>query len=63
MPYQDANNAARINAGVDICQAIGRHEGIQAPIFIDNAEAVNNILPTEAQQVHLLVTNGDLEIV
>lgn len=63
VPYQDANNAARINAGVDICQAIGRHEGIQAPIFIDNAEAVNNILPTEAQQVHLLVTSGVLEIV
>ena len=62
VPYSDANNAARINAGVDICRAIGVHQGVQAPIFIDNAEAVNKILPTEAQQIHLVVTAGDLEI-
>lgn len=62
VPYSDANNAARINAGVDICRAIGTHQGVQAPIFIDNAEAVNKILPTEAQQIHLVVTDGDLEI-
>lgn len=62
VPYSDANNAAKINAGVDICRAIGTHQGIQAPIFIDNAEAVNEILPTEAQQIHLIVTDGDLTI-
>lgn len=62
VPYSDANDAAKINAGVDICRAIGMHQGVQAPIFIDNAESVNDILPTEAQQIHLVVTAGDLEI-
>lgn len=62
VPYADANNAAKVNAGVDICRAIGESKGVEAPIFIDNAESVNEILPTEAQQIHLVVTTGDLTI-
>lgn len=62
VPYADANNAAKVNAGVDICRAIGEAKGVEAPIFIDNAESVNTILPTEAQQIHLVVTTGDLTI-
>lgn len=63
VPHSDANTAAQINAGVDICRAIGAHQGVQAPIFIDNAEAANHIIRTEAQQIHLVVTTGEFEIV
>lgn len=57
IPYPDVNNAGRINAGLDIISAICRIKGVTAPIFIDNAEAVNNILETESQQIQLRVSD------
>lgn len=41
VPYSDLNNAMKINAGLDIINAICKSEGVTAPIFIDNAESVN----------------------
>lgn len=58
IPYSSANNASRINAGVDIASTIAVEQRVTAPIFIDNAEAVNEILDTGSQQIHLVVTNG-----
>lgn len=62
VPYSDANNAARINAGLDIVQTISRHLGISAPIFVDNTEAVNNLTKTTSQQIELKVTTEPLQI-
>lgn len=56
VPYSDLNNAARINAGLDIINTLINHFEVSAPIFIDNAESVNNILDTKAQQIALVVT-------
>lgn len=56
VPYSDLNNAARINAGLDIINTLINHFEVSAPIFIDNAESVNNILATNAQQIALVVT-------
>lgn len=56
VPYSDLNNAARINAGLDIINTLIDHFEVSAPIFIDNAESVNNILDTKAQQIALVVT-------
>lgn len=56
VPYQDANNAAKINAGIDIINAFSKYLDIYAPIFTDNAEAVNNLLETESQMIKLYVT-------
>lgn len=58
VPYSSANNASRINAGIDIASTIAVEQKVIAPIFIDNAEAVNEILDTGSQQIHLVVTNG-----
>jgi DNA repair exonuclease SbcCD ATPase subunit len=58
VPYDDGlNNAKCINAGIDIINAICAHIGVRAPIFIDNAESVNEIIPTESQLVRLVVSN------
>lgn len=54
-PYPDVNNAGKINAGIDIINAIIRSKGVCAPIFIDNRESVNAIIPTEAQVINLVV--------
>ena len=56
VPYPDVNNAGKINAGLDIINAICRSKGITAPIFIDNRESVNNLLPTCSQVINLSVS-------
>jgi exonuclease SbcC len=57
VPYADANRAAQINAGIDIINTITRHYGITAPVFVDNAEAVNELIPCDSQVIRLLVSN------
>lgn len=56
IPYPDVNAAGKLNAGLDIINAICRTKGISAPIFIDNAESVNEIIPTISQVVNLRVS-------
>lgn len=56
IPYPDVNAAGKLNAGLDIINAICRTKGITAPIFIDNAESVNEIIPTISQVVNLRVS-------
>lgn len=56
VPYSDVNNAARINAGLDIINTLSKHYGIYAPIFVDNAESVNTLIETESQVVRLVVS-------
>lgn len=57
VPYSSMNNAARINAGLDIINTFGRHYGVRLPIFVDNAESVCRLFDTEAQQIRLYVNN------
>lgn len=57
-PYPDVNLANRVNAGLDIINAICRYKGISAPIFIDNRESVSNIIPTVSQVINLRVSNN-----
>ena len=63
VPYSDLNNAMKINAGLDIINAICKSEGVTAPIFIDNAESINSLMPTESQMIRLVVTEDDTLIV
>lgn len=62
VPYSVLNNAMRINAGLDIINAISKHEGISAPVFIDNAESVIALTETGSQQVRLIVADTDLTV-
>ena len=59
VPYSSLNSAARINVGLDIINAITAYDMIAAPIFIDNAESVNEIIKTQSQQIHLVVTTDE----
>lgn len=56
VPFADANKAGKINGGLDIINTLCRFHGITAPIFIDNAESVNDFIPTESQIIKLEVT-------
>ncbi|MDK3897954.1 AAA family ATPase [Staphylococcus pseudintermedius] len=58
------NNAARINVGLDIINTLCRHYNVTAPIFIDNAESVTDIIKTDAQQIQLIVSeNSELLVI
>ena len=59
VPYWSANNAARINAGIDICNTLAAHFGKTLPGFIDGAETITKIHPSTAQQIRLTVSAKD----
>lgn len=59
VPYADANNAAKINAGLDIINTLTKHYGVSAPIWVDNAEAVTDLLPIDSQVIRLVVSAAD----
>ena len=56
VPYKDLNNAMRINVGLDVINTISEHYGVIAPIIIDNAESVNQLFDTKAQQINMYVS-------
>jgi len=60
VPYSSAlNNSARINIGLDIINTLSEHFQFDAPIWIDNAEAVTQLLQTKGQQIRLYVSEAD----
>ena len=61
VPYSDLNNAAKINAGLDVINSLSEKLDLKVPIFIDNAESVNELIKTDTQLVRLVVSK-DKEI-
>lgn len=57
IPYKDLNNAMKINIGLDVINTISAHYGVSCPIMIDNAESVNEVFHTEAQQIRFYVSH------
>lgn len=55
VPYRSMNNAARINVGLDIINALTSYFKVNAPVFIDNAEAVTDFVPVNSQTIKLIV--------
>lgn len=54
VPYStNLNTAARINAGLDVINAISSHYHTTAPVFIDNRETVTRLIPTDSQIINL----------
>lgn len=56
VPYSDLNNAAKINAGLDVINSLSEKLDLKVPIFIDNAESVNELIKTDTQLVRLVVS-------
>lgn len=50
------NNAARINAGLDIINALMSHYDLHLPLFVDNAESVNELIEVNTQVITLSVS-------
>jgi hypothetical protein len=54
--FMDTNNADKINIGLDIINTLCEFNGVCAPIFVDNAEGINQLLPVNSQLIRLIVT-------
>lgn len=59
VPWTDANSAGRINAGLDIIRTLSDHYDVSAPMFVDNAESVNQLIPIDSQVIRLVVTHDE----
>lgn len=55
VPYRSMNNAARMNVGLDIINALTKYFKVDAPVFIDNAEAVTSFIHCHSQVIQLFV--------
>lgn len=54
VPWYYANQAARINAGIDVATVVGGSYGVSAPMFLDQAESVGKFYdPGTSQQIRL----------
>lgn len=63
VPYSTLNSGHRIVAGLDIIQSLSELYGVTAPIFIDNAESLNEYnVPDMAAQMILLAVSDDKEL-
>ena len=56
VPYGSLNTAAQINAGLDVINSLSKHYDKQIPIFVDNAESVNDLVDTGSQLITLTVS-------
>lgn len=56
VPYGSLNSAAQINAGLDVINSLSKHYKKEIPIFVDNAESVNELVETESQLITLSVS-------
>ena len=59
VPFKSANNAARINAGLELIDTLANYYGVELPVFIDNAESVTKLQHTKAQVIRLVVSESD----
>lgn len=63
IPFSELNTGHRIAAGLDIINSLSELYGVFAPIFIDNAEAINSFnLPELNSQMILLSVSDDKEM-
>lgn len=59
VPYPYANNAARINAGLEIIGTLSKHWNLHLPVIIDNCEAVTHPIKIGTQEIKLYVSEHD----
>lgn len=57
--YSDLNTASKINVGLDCINTVSQFINCCFPVFLDNAECINEPLKTQSQLISLFVTNND----
>lgn len=62
VPFQDANNAAKYNAGIDVINALSKYYDVSGPVFIDNREGIIDLIDTDSQVINLIVSRDDKKL-
>lgn len=60
--YEKANNAAKINAGLEIIDALSEYYAVRLPVFVDNAESVTALNRISSQTIRLVVSEADKQL-
>lgn len=58
VPFSDVNTAGKINAGLEIINTFSNCLGISVPAFIDNSEAVGDLVQLDGQMICLYHVKG-----
>lgn len=56
VPFAAANNAARINTGLEVINVLSEFYDNSLPVVVDNSEAVNKLEKSGSQMIKLVVT-------
>lgn len=59
VPYSDVNTAGKIQAGIDIINALTEHYNVNAPVFIDNRESIIRIPECRSQIINLRAVKNE----
>lgn len=59
VPYWSANNAARTQVGLDVCNTLAEHYGFHPPVWVDNRESITRIPDMDCQVISLIVSPED----
>lgn len=62
VPYGFVNNAAQINAGLEIINTLQEYYNVSLPIFVDNAESVTKLNNINTQVIRLVVDENYKEL-
>ena len=62
VPFSDLNTAGKIQAGLDIINALSTHYDMYLPIFIDNRESTHWIPQVKAQIINLFADDAEPKI-
>lgn len=55
VPYKSLSTGNKINAGLDVINALARHTNHPCVVVVDEAQSVTELLPTYGQQLRLVV--------
>lgn len=59
VPYSNLNTASQVNCGLEIINVLNEHYDFYAPIFIDNRESINEIIPVKTQVINFKVSTDE----
>ncbi len=59
VPYSKTNDAAKLNAGLEIIDTLSKHWGVSMPVVVDNAESVVKLRCITPQVIRLVVSGED----
>lgn len=58
-PWAALNTGSKLNAGLDVVNALSTHYGIFPPLLLDNRESTTQIINTDSQVINFFVSKDD----